>query len=286
MLRRIFIDPGGIRPLWRLLMYMVMSVVIALLLLFVVQPWPTGRAEELWDLMAIEAILVAAAIVPALIMAKIEKRPFGLYGLPFRNAFGKLFWVGAVWGLGAISALLGAIHGLDGFSFGHLALHGMRILEFALFWGAYFLLVGFFEEFLIRGYTQFTLTSAIGFWPAAALLSAIFGGLHLRNPGEAWVGGVSAGLIGFFFCFTLRRTGNLWFAVGFHFSFDWGETFLYSVPNSGMQSSGHLLSSYLHGPRWLTGGTIGPEGSVFVFLLIAVVWLVFARVYPQPKSAT
>jgi hypothetical protein len=146
--------------------------------------------------------------------------------------------------------------------------------------------VGFFEEFLMRGYSQFTLTRAMGFWPAAVLLSCMFGLIHMRNGGEQWPGLLAAAAIGFFFCLTLRRTGNLWFAVGFHAAWDWGETFFYSVPDSGTIFPGHLLKSSFHGPAWLTGGRVGPEGSVLCFLVIAVTWVAFARAYPTVKYGT
>jgi hypothetical protein len=71
--------------------------------------------------------------------------------------------------------------------------------------------------------------------------------------------------------------------VGFHLSFDWGETFLYSVPNSGTVEPGHLLNSSFHGPMWLTGGSVGPEGSIFVFVLIALLWILLDRMYPHAK---
>jgi len=143
-----------------------------------------------------------------------------------------------------------------------------------------FLLVGLYEEFLLRGYSQFTLARGIGFWPAAVVLSCTFGLVHLSNGGEQWMGLLSAALIGFFFCLTLRRTGNLWFAVGFHAAWDWGQSFFYSVPDSGTLAPGHLMSSTLHGPQWLSGGSVGPEGSVLCFVLMAVVWIAFDRAYP------
>jgi uncharacterized protein len=283
-LRKIFVGPHGIRAGWRLLMYLVMAVAVGAALLFTLQGARGAKgAAALWFSFAGEAASVLAVIVPAVIMSRIEKRPFGVYGLPAKDAFGRVFWLGAIWGIVAVSLLMGAMRGAHAFYFGHLALHGIRILKFALYWGVFFLLVGFFEEFLLRGYTLFTLTTGIRFWPAALVLSGAFGGLHLFNPGEAWVGALSAGLIGLFLCLTLRRTGNLWWAVGFHMSFDWGETFLYSVPNSGTTAPGHLLNPSFAGPRWLTGGSIGPEGSVFVFILIALLWVVFDRMYPQAK---
>jgi hypothetical protein len=44
-----------------------------------------------------------------------------------------------------------------------------------------------------------------------------------------------------------------------------------------------LLHSSLQGPRWLSGGSVGPEGSVFLFVLLALLWVVFDRVYPEVK---
>jgi membrane protease YdiL (CAAX protease family) len=105
----------------------------------------------------------------------------------------------------------------------------------------------------------------------------------MGNVGEQWAGGLAAGLIGLWLALTVRRTGDLWLAIGFHLSFDWGETFLYSVPNSGNVMPGHLLSSHFHGPGWLTGGSVGPEGSVLVFALIALLFVVFDRVHRQAK---
>jgi len=69
--------------------------------------------------------------------------------------------------------------------------------------------------------------------------------------------------------------------VGFPAAWDWGESFFYSVPDSGSVSPGHLLSSSFHGPVWLTGGSVGPEGSVLCFVVIAAVWMAFDRMYPK-----
>jgi len=165
------------------------------------------------------------------------------------------------------------------FSFGGVALHGERVWKFAAFWAVFFLLVALFEEFAFRGYTLFTVTQTAAFWPSALLSSVIFVCTHRGNAGETWIGALGAGAIGLFFCFTLRRTGNLWFAVGVHASWDWAQSFLYGVPDSGAIVPGHLLRASFHGPVWLTGGTVGPEGSVLLFVVIALMWAAFARLY-------
>src|SRR5437588_7925988 len=135
-----------------------------------------------------QAALVLAAFAPALLMAHLEERRVDEYGLPRRHAFGKMFWAGAAWGLAAISVLMIALRGVHAFYFGHPVLHGGRILKFAVFWAVYFVLVGLFEEFLLRGYTLYTLAGDIGFWPAAVLLSWAVGAMHFRKPGGGWSG--------------------------------------------------------------------------------------------------
>lgn len=58
---------------------------------------------------------------------------------------------------------------------------------------------------------------------------------------------------------------------------DWDETYFYGVANSGQALPGHLLNSSSSGPGWLSGGTVGPEGSVFCTLLFVVMWWISAR---------
>jgi hypothetical protein len=227
-----------------------------------------------------EGALVAGALASGLVMAKLEARPFGDYGLPERFAFGKLFWRGALFGLIEISAVIAVIAMLGSYHFGGLAIHGVQLLRWAIFWAACFVMVALYEEFTFRGYLQFTMTQVIRFWPAAVLLSLAFGFVHRGNPGESKWGLAGVVLVGLFWCLTLRRTGNLWFAVGMHASFDFGETFLYSVPDSGMVFPGHLSNATLAGPAWLTGGSAGPEASVCDFVILLAFFCVFHRLYP------
>jgi membrane protease YdiL (CAAX protease family) len=228
-----------------------------------------------------EIVSFIAVFGLALIMSLIERRSPGVYGLPISEAFGRKFWLGMLFGLAEICVLMGLISVFGGYSFGGVALAPAEIIRWGMFHLLLFTCVGFFEEFAFRGYTQFTLADGIGFWPAALLLSLGFGAAHLTNPGEGWVGAASVVLVGTFFAFTLYRTGNLWYAVGLHAAFDWGETFLFSVPDSGLVMKGHLSNSVLHGPQWLTGGTVGPEGSVFCFLTVGLQFLLVVWLFPK-----
>jgi hypothetical protein len=280
--RTLFVGPDGLRPGWGFAFYVVMFY--ALQRMAVELAWSRDFGfSGLWSSLLEELGNLSAAVIPSVLLCKIERRPWKAYGLPAR-AFGARFLQGLSWGIGAITLLMVTLYGAHCFRFGHLAVHGLRALRFAAFWAVMFLFVGLFEEFLLRGYTQFTLARGLGFWPAAIALSCAFGLIHLRNGGEQWPGLLAAAFIGLFFCLTLRRTGTLWFAIGFHAAWDWGESFLYSVPDSGMLSPGHLLSSSLGGPAWLSGGSVGPEGSVLCFVVIAATWILFDRTHRQGRD--
>lgn len=282
----IFRNRHELRSGWRLAIYVVLTILIVLLLGTAAAalrlPLPPESMDAL-GLLTQELILAAAAFGAAGIMGKFERRSIGSYGLPARRAFRSHFWQGILWGFVMITAMILLIRAFGGFSFDHLALGGGALVRYAVLWAVVFLAVGFFEEFFFRGYTQFTLTTGIGFWPAAIILSAMFGMAHLMNPGEGPVGALSVFVIGMFFCLTLKRTGSLWFAVGLHAAFDWGETFFYAVPNSGVVAQGHLFDSSLQGPRWLTGGTVGPEGSVMAFSVMAAAFVLFHFCYRRPR---
>jgi CAAX protease family protein len=296
LLRKIFIGPNGVRAGWRLAMFLLFFAALQFIVIQrgmrsipglaqIVREAQSGGVITPQFELIFESTILVLALLAAWIMSRIEKRPFGAYGTPLRGAFGKLFWQGALWGLAFESIEMLIIYALGGYSFGTLALAGGALAKYAILWAAGMVLVGLFEEFLFRGYGQFTLASGIGFWPAAILLSGLFGAVHLFNPGEGWVGALSVFLFGLFGCFALRRTGNLWFAIGLHAGANYAETFVYSVPDSGILATGHLLNASLHGPRWLTGGTIGPEGSAVSFLLFVVSFAAFHWLYP-PREAT
>jgi len=286
ILSKIFQNDKGLRGGWRLLIYAAFVAGLGFGGGLVLRQFvrPSHGVFSPGYMFIQEAFSFSVIFAAAVIMAQIERRSVGVYGLPIRGAFGKLFWQGCLIGLVQVSALVGLIAAFGGYSFGDVALHGIELLRWGVLWAVFFVFVGLFEEFLFRGYTQYTLADSIGFWPAAVVLSCSFGAVHLGNPGEGWVGAAGVVAIGLIFAFALRRTGNLWLCVGWHASFDFGETFLYSVPNSGIVFQGHLSNASLHGAKWLTGGTVGPEGSVFSFLTMGILAVAIHLLFPAKRT--
>ena len=287
-LAALFIGPRGLRAAWRLLIFLLMLVAMgagarAIIIRFLI---PAGFAPEKFTPSSVavqDAFFIFIVAVAAWVMSKIEGRKIGQYGLPLQPGLTKHLWLGLWVGFLASSATVLIIYLLHGLQIASPAIHGTTILMSAAAWGGAFLLSAIAEEFLFRGYAQFTLTTGIGFWPAAAVSSALFGYSHLSNKGETIFGALSVVAFGLLLCLFLRRTGTLWCAVGFHLGYDWGQTFFYGVPNSGFTPSHNLFTVTLNGARWLTGGTVGPEASVICPLVLAVVAILFSLKYREAR---
>jgi len=284
----IFRGPDGIRAGWRILIYIAMSAGLLLLIGAIAGLILRGRHIQFSGLTPLgttiqEGILFFAAAIPALIMTRIEHRAWNEYGLPLRRAFGGEFWIGGLVGFASISGCLFVIYLLHGFRLTGLAIHGNTIPAATIVWVLAFIVVGLAEEFSFRGYIQYTLTQGIGYWPAAIVLSVLFGLAHAGNPGESKAGLASVVCFALLFCLFLRRTGNLWLPVGFHFGWDWGQTFVYGVPDSGLLPYHNLFNCAFNGPNWLTGGSVGPEASVFTPIVLGIAAIVFASVYREKQ---
>jgi membrane protease YdiL (CAAX protease family) len=222
-------------------------------------------------------------------MGRIERRTLADYGLPWRRAFGRRFWQGAVFSFASFTILLATMRLAGVFSFGAAALHGWDVWKYAAAWAVLGFLGALLEDFTYRGYLLFTLTTGIGFWPAAIVTSLLMGGMHYFNPSGHGLGPVSATMYCLVTCLVLRRTGDLWMPLGIHSAWTWCEVYFYGVADSGYRANGHLFTASFHGNPLLTGGGFGPEASIFTLALLAIwgvifsVWLRGVR-YPSPAA--
>jgi uncharacterized protein len=301
MVHRIFIGPDGIRAGWSLLIFvgLLAALMYGIHLVAVRIHPPTGKPQaEIGATFAVlnELFPFLAILFITWLMSKIERRPNGVYGLGGgRKA--PLFFIGAVWGFLCLSLLVGILWKSGLLVIDKRLLFGADVLRYGALWLFGFLLVGLLEEYLTRGYLQYTLTrglagvyqaifktqhsEVLGFWTAALCFSLMFGLGHSGNPGESPIGLLSAGSAGLVFCFSLWRTGSLWWAVGFHMAWDWAQSFLYGVADSGLMVQHHLLATHPVGKPILSGGTTGPEGSIFVIAVLLLIAVIIATTLPK-----
>lgn len=285
----VFVGKDGIRAGWGILLFIIIFAAAA----FGVGMFLRGHLQHharnaalspSFGLMQ-EALSVACVIVATGILALIERKSLFAYGYQGKARATRLV-SGLVWGFIAITALVLALWKLGYLAFDGQTLNGAAMWKYAGEWAVMFLLVGIFEESLLRGYLQFTMTRGVGFWWGALLFSFLFGFAHSTNPGESPVGLFSAGAIGLVFCLSIWYTGSLWWAVGFHAAWDWGESYFYGTSDSGMVVQGHLYSEHPLGKILWSGGKTGPEGSLLILPLLAVMailmWLWWGRRTQSP----
>lgn len=302
----IFFGPYGLRAGWGLLIAIALFFILffgATFLLSATHLVPKHAMEHEPGplplfLSELTGFLVAALVT--WIMAKIEHRPVSTYGLGGGSKFNYLL-VGIVIGLAAISLLILVLIKAGLLVVDGRLLFGSEAFRYAVLWVPGFLAIGFFEEYFFRGYLQYTVARglsglsrflpgnldprAVGYWTAAIVVSFGFGAVHGSNPGESPIGLFCAAFASLVFCFSLWRTGSLWWAVGLHAAWDYGQSFLFGVGDSGAFFSPRLLQTHPTGTPLLSGGATGPEGSIFSLLvLLAIAGIIHATQRPSSYS--
>jgi membrane protease YdiL (CAAX protease family) len=224
-----------------------------------------------------ESISCVTVFLVTGIAAILERRRVDSYGLPISQAFGKFFWQGMLAALVVVIFLAGAMIASGGMVVRGLAIHGTDLVMFSLLWFLANILIGISEEYTFRGYPLQSLWRGAGFWPAALITTAVFAGDHLQKPGENFIDIAMIFLAGLVLAISVLKTGSLWWAVGWHAGFDFGQLFLIGTQNGGVTPAGRLLDVTFPGPAWLNGGDRGTEASIFMIpavigSLIYVIW--------------
>ncbi len=306
--RRLLYGADGLRAGWSVLLFLLIASLVAVAattlarrVYHLKQPVVGSEFSPSFTLIT-EGLSLAVVVFAAWVVSRIEKRSFLRYGLDWSPRRFKQFVAGWIWGVLLLSLLVGTLWVTGFLVFTGVLLTGSDIMRWGTVWLLSFLCVSLFEEFLTRGFLQFTftrglagLTSALGFgersckvlgfWVAALFFSFVFGLGHTNNPGESPLGLLSAGLIGLVFAFSLWRTGSLWWAIGYHAAWDWAESFLYGVRDSGMLVQHHLMASHPQGSALMSGGLTGPEGSIYILGGCVLTAIVVALTLPSEPGS-
>jgi membrane protease YdiL (CAAX protease family) len=207
-------------------------------------------------------------------LALYERRRVDSYGLPVARAVGRDTWEGVGAGLVMAAAVAIGMLALGGMQIRGLATTGTALATSALAWLGANMLVGLAEEFYFRSYFLQSLWKGIGFWPASLVISLLFAADHyFFKAGENVWDVVTLVSLSLVLCYSVLRTGTLWFAVGFHFAFDYMQLFVIGTPNGSRVPAGRLLDATFLGPTWLTGGVLGTEASFLMYPAIAALAL-------------
>ncbi|MGP2435896.1 CPBP family intramembrane glutamic endopeptidase [Streptomyces sp. JW3] len=135
------------------------------------------------------------------------------------------------------------------------------------------------EELLFRGVVFRLVEELAGTKGALAVSAVLFGGLHLVNPEATLWGGLAIAVeAGLMLGAAYAATRSLWVPIGLHLGWNFALSGVFGVTVSGDDSApAGLLHGTLTGPEALTGGTFGPEASVFAILVCAVPTVIYLR---------
>lgn len=132
-----------------------------------------------------------------------------------------------------------------------------------------YLIVGYQEELLSRGYHLQNLSEGLNLPLGLFLSSGIFAMLHAGNPGASVMSTLGILIAGFFLAFGWVRTGNLWLPIGVHIGWNFFQGTIFGFPVSGTGGF-HLLRHRVEGPTLITGGAFGPEAGLTGLLAMAL----------------
>jgi len=306
------VEGTGLHPFLKVLLYIVgyFVVGVVLSLMFAVAAgivFGTGIAEppEVLSSLAtldagvmdIEKILVALEplLLPLVIITGlytiaytwafihiVDRKRLRTLGLYLRPGWSLDFLKGgglAVLVLGVIfafSLLVGSIR-VEGFA--RPAPEGSGVVAYLVGALVAFLVVGFYEELMFRGYVLQRLNERVGRGVAIVVSSLIFALMHGANPGADWFGIFNTTIIAVILSVLYFRTGSLWMPIGFHFAWNFFLGYVYSLPVSGLPIYGVLDVKEVDSASRLTGGSYGPEAGLACTIALALwgAWLIWKR---------
>lgn len=284
-LSRYFLADGRLRPFWRFF--------VSILLLFAAQFGSlsigmlfAGRSTRMLVALSRPLLLVLLLLAYTWMLRTFDgvpRKQLGAMGLPGgRRAlgdslFGVLLGTAMVFVTVAIIGWLGNLQvsaDIHGLKTGTLLVEVLLVLSTA----------AMAEEVAFRGYPFQRLVEATGPGGAIALMSALFGAVHLANPNSSTLGMLNTMLIGIVFAVAYLRARTLWLPWGVHWAWNSVLGAGVGLPVSGLDMTVGIRTKAT-GPLWLTGGAYGPEASVACTAAAVAALVVVLLAFDRPAES-
>ena len=278
-LKYVFVGPDGLRAGWCALLFfaitaaLIVGLNVGLHAIHFHGPKSDPNVMDAVGTIFQESLLSGTLLIATIIATLVTHRKFSELGFSLTNALPR-FIQGLFVGVAALSALIGLLYVCGAIKFGPIILHGADIWRSGGMWALAFLLVGVFEELAFRGFLQQVIGRGLNFRWACLIVGILFTIPHAFNTGESPFGLAGVFIAGAVLSLSVWRTGTIWWAIGFHAAWDWTQSFLFGVADSGQPAAGTFMTAMPIGPEWLSGGATGPEGSVLDLAITAVIAII------------
>ncbi|NQX43471.1 hypothetical protein SAMN05421820_117108 [Pedobacter steynii] len=147
-----------------------------------------------------------------------------------------------------------------------------------------FILVAASEELFVRGYVLGNLMHSMSKYKALIVSSVFFTLMHGLNSNYRWLAGIVLFLSGILLGLSYLYTGNLWFPIALHFSWNFFQGTIFGFGVSGTNAYS-LITQFRHGDTIWNGGSFGFEGSilavVFQIIPIVIIYLLLKKKQPN-----
>ncbi len=264
-------NEGKLRNGWKILIFFLVFFATFALLDFIRSFLPTGNLST--EVMVSEFVFLSSVAFSTLIMMRVfEKSRFIEIGLKINSKTAYEIFIGLIIGFVMITAVVvpNAILRYYKYDF-TLNQIFPEIFKVTLF----FLLVAFAEEILFRGYPFQRLIDGTNSLIATLIFSLLFSLAHFQNPNINSIALLNIFLAGVWLCSAYVKTRSLWLPISLHFSWNFFQGYLFSLPVSGINIFETVFDVEITSKNLISGGEFGPEGSIItsIVLVIATIFI-------------
>jgi uncharacterized protein len=277
-----------LRTGWRLLIQLTVLILFIILIspcLFIFVEFGHNTGQDLTLLVNTLGLALPVTVSVYLARTRLDRRPFSSLGLGLSHQATRDF----LFGFGLPALLMGliflfewAVGWLQVESFAWQTQPPILILLGVFIAIIVFLLTGWGEELLFRGYWLQNLAEGLNWFWAVMISSIVFALAHSFNPDVTWEALLGLVVAGVFFAFSYMRTSLLWLPIGLHFGWNFFEGTVFGFQVSGLNSFS-LIQQTVNGPPTITGGAFGPEAGLILLPALGL-GAVLIYIYTRKRS--
>lgn len=192
----------------------------------------------------------------------VDKKSFKSLGFELTNYKADLL-KGLVWGAALISIGFLALYFSGFISVVETDFGAIQWLSYI----AFFVIVAFNEEILVRGYVLTNLMASMNKYWALIVSALLFSVMHLGNDSTSLISTANIFIAGLMLGVYTIHKRNLWFPIAMHFTWNFfqGPILGFEVSGTKMES---VINQQVSGNSLVTGGDFGFEGSLLLTVMM------------------